>query len=43
MAMHRDGLAWQILSRVMFVGQAVFFFISRLWLICCERKTLFHG
>jgi hypothetical protein len=25
------------------VRQAVFWVISRLWLICCERKTLFHG
>jgi hypothetical protein len=24
------------------VWQAVFWLISRLWLICCERKTLFH-
>jgi hypothetical protein len=23
--------------------QIVFWFISRLWLICCEKKTLFHG
>jgi hypothetical protein len=25
------------------VRQAVFWLISRLWLICCERKTLFHS
>jgi hypothetical protein len=24
-------------------GMLFFFLISRLWLICCERKTLFHG
>jgi hypothetical protein len=25
------------------IRQAVFWLISQLWLICCERKTLFHG
>jgi hypothetical protein len=24
-------------------GRLFFWLISRLWLICCERKTLFHG
>jgi hypothetical protein len=24
-------------------GRLIFWLISRLWLICCERKTLFHG
>jgi hypothetical protein len=24
-------------------GRLFFWLINRLWLICCERKTLFHG
>jgi hypothetical protein len=30
-------------STLAMFGRLFFWLISRLWLICCERKILFHG